>query len=121
MPRAADGPITSGVAVNLAEEDTTTMRGATQGVFGCKKGGREYVYRGRTRMPAESFSSSICGMGGEMGRRSGSLVRTGRSVRGKEEEEAGAEPSLEMLTTCKVLLVIPVLVLTDIFSLPLLL
>ena len=100
----------SGVAVNLLEDEATIMRGAIQGVRGCKKGGREYVYKGRTRMPAESFSSSIWAMGGAMGNRSGSLESTWREVAGLEEdEEALTLPSVK-LATCKVLLVTPVAV-----------
>ena len=110
IPRAAEGPIMSGVAVNLLEDEATIMRGAIQGVRGCKKGGREYVYKGRTRMPAESFSSSIWAMGGAMGNRSGSLESTWREVAGLEEdEEALTLPSVK-LATCKVLLVTPVAV-----------
>ena len=100
----------SGVAVNLLEDEATIMRGAIQGVCGCKKGGREYVYNGRTRMPAESFSSSIWGIGGAIGNRSGSSDSTCRGVAGLEEEaEVLTLPSIK-LATCRVLLVTPVVV-----------
>ena len=87
----------SGVAVNLLEDEATIMRGAIQGVRGCKKGGREYVYKGRTRMPAESFSSSIWAMGGAMGNRSGSLESTWREVAGLEEDEEAPDTAVSQI------------------------